>query len=207
MQQKQKELLQALYVEHRGVLRIAAYKYGLSQAEAEDAVQDTFCSFMEMYLNSADEWNDRQIKAALMRILRNRCMDYFRSVSRHPKISIQEFMEGDEYRQASEFFSADIAGVLAAREDMARLREGVLSMSLAMQAVVVLYMLEERPIKEVCRILNVSEKTCRMRIFRARRYLSKWMKDAETTSEQQKKQKDSSEPADACTGVREGGRD
>lgn len=175
MQQKQKELLQALYVEHRGVLRIAAYKYGLSQAEADDAVQDTFCSFMEMYLDNADEWNDRQVKATLMKILRNRCMDYFRSVNRHPKISIQEFMQGNEYRLACESVSADIAGAMAVREDVARLREGVLSMSLEMQAVVVLYMLEERPIEEVCSILNVSESTCRMRICRIRRYLSQWM--------------------------------
>lgn len=179
MQQKQKELLQALYVEHWGVLRIAAYKYGLSQAEADDAVQDTFCSFMEMYLDSADEWNDCQIKAALMKILHNRCMDYFRSENRYPRISIQEFMQGHEYCPSSEFFSADIAGTLADREDMARLREGVLSMSRGMQAVVVLYMLEERPIEEVCRILKVSESTCRMRILRIRRYLSKWMEDAE----------------------------
>ena len=112
MQQKQKELLQALYVEHWGVLRIAAYKYGLSQAEADDAVQDTFCSFMEMYLDNAEEWNDRQIKAALMKILRNRCMDYFRSVNRYPEISIQEFMKGNEYCRASEFFSADSEGGL-----------------------------------------------------------------------------------------------
>ena len=54
-------------------------------------------------------------------------------------------------------------------------------MSLAMQAVVVLYMLEERPIKEVCRILKVSESTCRMRILRIRRYLSKWMENGEQT--------------------------
>ena len=177
MQQEQRELLQALYVEHRGVLRIAAYKYGLPQAEADDAVQDTFCAFMEVYLDRADQWDDKRIKATLMKILRNRCMDYYRSEKRHPSVSMQELMQGGEHFLTSEFFSADIVGSLMAKEEMARLREGVLSMSNRMQDVVVLYMLEERPISEVCRILQISEATCRMRIVRIRRYLMEWMRE------------------------------
>ncbi len=180
MQQKQMELLQALYEEYWEVLHIAASGYGMSQTEADDAVQDTFCSFMEMYLDSAEEWNSRQTGAVLRKILRNRCVDYFRSRNRHPQISIQEFLQGDERRLAGGAFGGDIAGALEVQEDMTRLWEGILSMSLALQSVMVLHMLEERPIEEVSRILNVSEAACRMRIVRIRRFLSDWMENAET---------------------------
>ncbi len=182
MQQGQKELLQALYVEHQGILRIAAYQYGLPKAEADDAVQDTFCAFIEAYLSEADKWEEKRIKATLMKILRNRCMDYYRSSNRHPSISIQEFMQGGEHCLTSEFHTTDIAGSLAEKEEMARLREGVLSMSSQLQDVLVLYMLEERPIGEVCRILHITEASCRMRIARIRKYLTNWMLQEETAA-------------------------
>lgn len=179
MQQEQKDLLQALYEKYWGVLRMAASKYGLSQAEADDAVQDTFCIFMEMYLDDADRWDGGQIKATLAKILRNRCMDYFRAANRHPNISIQDFIRDNEHL-VNEPFPSDMAGLLADREDLERLREGVQSMSLEKQAVVALYMLEERPMEEVCRLLHLSEPACRMRVSRIRRFLTEWMKDTET---------------------------
>lgn len=179
MQQEQKETLQALYVKYQSDLRHLAYKNGLPPEEIDDAIQDTFCSFMEAYLAYASVWSEKQVKAALMRMMRNRSMDFYRKNKRHPGISLDVFVQGGEHSIISEWMSIDVPTKIIMREDLARLRDGILSMSRDMQEVAILYLIENRPLQEVCEILKVSEATCRVRISRIRKYLAEWMENPE----------------------------
>lgn len=82
MQQEQNDLLQALYEEYQGIFRLMAFKNELPECEVDDIIQDTFFSFMRYYGKKSLKWNESQIKGALMKIFENRCIDYFRRLTR-----------------------------------------------------------------------------------------------------------------------------
>lgn len=89
MHQEHKELLQELYETYQKALRLAALSKKVPECEVNDIVQDTFMAFMDKYEAKFPVWNIAQQKAMLMRILENRCNDYFRSLKRHEEISIE----------------------------------------------------------------------------------------------------------------------
>ncbi len=173
MQQEQRELLQALYESHEGVLRRVAQSKRLPLGEIDDVVQDTFCLFIEAYGEKFALWNDRQIKAVLMKILYNRCADYYREKIRHPDTSFDEYVRRDEYQIITELITPDVGDHLMVKEDVRRIRECIQAMTPAMKDVVMLCMVEGRPIGEVCQILDITEAACRMRLLRARRHLAR----------------------------------
>lgn len=182
MQQEQRELLHALYEKHQSVLYNVALAKGLPREEAADVVQDTYVAFASVYLEKAVSWDERMIKANLMTILRNRCCDYYRKINRHPPlVSLEELIQDRGDQLFDGFVREDVCGHLIMREDLERIRKGVLSLSREMQDVVVLYMIEGRPFDEVCDILHVSKDTCRMRICRIRKHLREWMEHPEMT--------------------------
>ena len=88
MQQEQNELLQALYEGYQGALRYVASNIGIPYGEIDDIIQDTFCAYIRAYGDKLLEWNEAQRKSVLMRILKNRCADYFRDKSRNQNISM-----------------------------------------------------------------------------------------------------------------------
>lgn len=174
MQPEQRELLQVLYETHIDVLRYVAYEKGIPKDDISDVIQDTFCSFMESYADKFTNWNEKQIKAALMTILYHRCIDYFREKQRHQKVSIEEFAINGEYIFVEELMSPDFVDGLEAQDDLRRVYESVLALSPDLRDTVMLCLIEKRPVKEASKLLGISEGTCRMRITRARRQLEEW---------------------------------
>lgn len=179
MQQEQRELLQTLYEKHEKVLRLVAGGRGLPQEEADDAVQDTFCRFIVAYGEKFALWNERQIKSALMKIMYNRCADYYRDKKRRPDTSIEEYRQEDEYRIIADLVVPDVAEYLMTKEKLLMLREGILTMSPAMRQVAMLCLVESRTVEEACGILKITESACRMRLSRVRKYLTEWIEDPE----------------------------
>lgn len=173
MQQEQKDLLQALYEEYQGVFRLMAFKDGLPECEVDDIIQDTFCSFMRSYRKKALKWNDSQRKGALMKIFENRCIDYFRRLTRRGETSIDADDPLMEYHILQYQMGHDICDTLIHREELKRIHECILEMRPKLSQVAVLYMIEGRSVEEVCEILNISSPACRMRISRIRKYLKK----------------------------------
>lgn len=57
-----------------------------NEQDAKDAIQDTFCKYLE---KRADFANDEHEKAWLIRVATNICRDMLRSRIRHPKVSIE----------------------------------------------------------------------------------------------------------------------
>ena len=171
MQQEQRELLQALYREHVETIRFVALSKGLPPEEIDDVIQDTFCNFIDAYEREFAQWNEKQIKSALMRILYNRCADYYREKQRHPDTSIENCAQEDEYRIVMEMIAPDVEEQVEKKEYLLRLRECICRMTPAIRDVAVLCLIEERPVEEASRILRISAATCRMRLCRARRHL------------------------------------
>ena len=120
MQQEQRELLQALYREHVETIRFVALSKGLPPEEIDDVIQDTFCNFIDAYEREFAQWNEKQIKSALMRILYNRCADYYREKQRHPDTSIENCAQEDEYRIVMEMIAPDVEEQVEKKEYLLR---------------------------------------------------------------------------------------
>lgn len=173
MQQEQNDLLQALYEEYQGIFRFMAFKNGLPECEVDDIIQDTFFSFMRYYGKKSLKWNESQIKGALMKIFENRCIDYFRRLTRKGETSIDAEDPIMEYHILQYQMRHDICDTLILREELQKIRECIMAMRPKLSQVAVLYMIEGRSVEEVCEILDISSPTCRMRISRIRKHLKK----------------------------------
>lgn len=176
MQQEQKDLLQALYEENQGSLRLVAMKDGVPECEVDDIVQETFYSFMRAYRTVALEWNEAQKKGALMRILKNRCIDYFRVSKKKSGVSLDMDDPTLEYQILRFQVRKDICDVLIQREELRRIHKCILEMTPKMCDVAILCLVEGRPVEEVCKILDINGPTCRMRISRIRKLLREELK-------------------------------
>lgn len=177
MHQEHKELLQELYETYQKALRLAALSIKVPECEVDDIIQDTFAAFLDKYESKFPIWNIAQIKGMLMKIFRNRCNDYFRSLKRHGIVSMDAKDLEDKLAVLQNQADQDASKGLIEKERLERIREEILAMSPALQEVAILHMVEGRPRKQVCEILNISDATCRMRISRIRSHFQKFLKE------------------------------
>ena len=70
-----------------------------NEQDAQDAVQDTFCSYME---HVAGFRNREHEKAWLIRVATNRCLDVYRGRNRHPTVQWEDVDRYCEFPEQSE---------------------------------------------------------------------------------------------------------
>lgn len=139
-------------------LRNAVMKYGntlykicivilCDEQDTQDAIQDTFCRYLEKKPVFHDEEHE---KAWLIRVATNRCRDMLRFRMRHPKICIDGLEDS-----------------LAAPEQRETLRE-LLELPVRQRTVIYLHYVEGYRIKEIAEILKISEGAVKMRLQRGR---------------------------------------
>ena len=177
MQQEQKELLQALYEEYQGGLRWMAFKMNIPECEVDDIVQETFCKFINAYKEEVLDWDEVTRKAKLVTVLKNCCYDYFRRLKRKGTISTDSEDSQTEYGIMQYHMTGDVSDNLIAKETALRIRKCVENMQRSWKDVITLFMVQGRPLDEVCEILDISNTACRMRISRIRKYLKEQLKD------------------------------
>ena len=121
-----------------------------NEADAEDAVQDTICK----YLEHSQEFRDREHeKAWLIKVAQNRCRDMRRFHLRHPQVELEEITASYEAPGHSE--------VLAE----------LISLPLSVKAAVYLYYIEGYKTPEVAKILGISINAVKKRLQRGRKLL------------------------------------
>ena len=182
MQQEQKDLLQTLYEEYQAGLRLMAFSKGMPECEIDDIIQDTFYSFIDSYKEKALKWNSAQRKAVLVRILLNRCVDYYRSQEQQNALSMDSDDPKVEYEIMRHHLMSDLSDKLVADEEMLMIRKSIEDMRPSLREVAILHMVEGRPSAEVAEILNISNAACRMRIFRIRAYMREVFKKMNQSS-------------------------
>lgn len=179
MQQEQNDLLQSLYEGYQGALRFVAYRSGIPYDEIDDMIQDVFVSFISKYGEVCAGWNDVQQKSMLMRILRNRVADHYRSKHRHTNFSLETGNFGEEFHLADTTMSRDVLECITDREDIRKIQECVQKMKPDWYNIIALYFIEGRPVEEVSKIMGISTPTLRMRVSRIRKYLREQIGEAE----------------------------
>lgn len=127
-----------------------------NEADAQDAVQDTFCRYLERMPDFAGEEHE---KAWLIKVAQNRCRDMRRFQLRHPKIDIEEITASYEDPEYSE--------VLAE----------LIKLPLSVKSAVYLYYIEGYKTTEVSEILGISANAVKKRVQRGREMLRLSLED------------------------------
>ena len=76
----------------------------------------------------------------------------------------------DETKIVANKTTKDVLDTLANDETLMEIRKEIQEMKKDWRDVAILYFVEERPIEEICLILEISEPALRMRISRIRKY-------------------------------------
>lgn len=121
-----------------------------NETDAQDAVQDTFCRYLERTQVFADEEHE---KAWLIKVAQNRCRDMRRFHLRHPKINIEEITASYEDPEYSE--------VLAE----------LIQLPLSVKSAVYLHYIEGYKTTEVSEMLGISVNAVKKRLQRGREML------------------------------------
>lgn len=167
MQQDEDQKLRTMYRDFGPILRTIAKNQGVSVDDIDDMIQETYLAY---YLKYPLDWNEKQKKAMLVRILKNKCIDLFRRRSHYDMVSMDTEEPFDETKIVANKNTKDVLETLATDETLREIRKEIQEMKKDWRDVVVLYFIEERPIEDICLILEISEPALRMRISRIRKY-------------------------------------
>lgn len=121
-----------------------------NEQDVQDAIQDTFCRYLEKKPDFRDEEHE---KAWLIKVATNICRDMIRFRIRHPKVSIDE-----------------VENIPAAPEQRETLKE-LLELPIKHKTVIYLHYVEGYSIKEIADILGITESAVKSRLLRGRKQM------------------------------------
>lgn len=128
-----------------------------NEQDAQDAIQDTFCRYLEKRPVFRDEEHE---KAWLIRVATNICRDMIRFRLRHPKISIEE-----------------LENTLIVPEQKETLKE-LFELPVKQKTVIYLHYVEGYRIREIADIMGTTEGAVKMRLKRGREQMRISWKEA-----------------------------
>lgn len=128
-----------------------------NEQDAQDAIQDTFCRYLE---KNPDFYSEEHEKAWLIRVATNICRDMVRFRIRHPKVSIDE-----------------LENRIPAPEQRETLKE-LLDLPVKQKTVIYLHYVEGYKVKEIADILKITEGAVKMRLRRGKEQLRILKKEA-----------------------------
>lgn len=172
MQQRDAELLRALYENYLVPLKKYAVSIGVDCDYIEDMVHETF---LEYYARYSLELGDRQKRILLTMILRCRWIDYCRKNKRCRAFGAYDRLE---IMTAFEtLLDHDTLHYVMENDIYRQIRELVEGMKKDWRDVLILYVLEGRTIRDTSQILGIAETVCRSRVFRARQELKRLLEN------------------------------
>ena len=172
MQQRDAELLRALYENYLIPLKKYAVKIGVDCDYIEDMVHETF---LEYYSRYSLEFGDRQKRVLLTMILRSRWIDYCRRNKRCSSFGTYEHIE--IVSALEKLLDKDTLHYVMENDIYRQIRDLMDGMKKDWRDVLILYVLEGRTIKDTSQILGIAETVCRSRIFRARQELKRLLEN------------------------------
>ena len=128
-----------------------------NEQDVQDAIQDTFCRYLEKKPEFRDEEHE---KAWLIRVATNISRDMVRFRIRNPKVSIDE-----------------VENILEAPEQKETLRE-LFDLPVKQKLVIYLHYVEGFQIKEIADILGTTEGAVKMRLKRGKKQMQLAWKEA-----------------------------
>lgn len=168
------ELFCSIYERFMPILRVLAKRYGVPIDEIDDIVQETFLAYYSHYPLT---WPDYKVRAMLCRILKNRSVDLLRRKETHPLACWDPAVLENSRDKTDQMVGQDTLSFLLEQQEYEAVWSALRSMRKDWAQVFYLYVIEERPIEEVSRILGTTDAACRTRLTRGRKYLREKLKE------------------------------
>ena len=150
--------VEEVYSKYANHVFAAAFSVCRNQADADDAMQDTFIKYNE----SGQEFRDENhIKAWLLRVAINRAKDIRASFWRRNKVSWEEYMASLTFEEPED----------------SRLFDAVMRLPDKYRTVIHLFYYDEYSISEIAGILHSREGTIKSRLSRGRSLLKTLLKE------------------------------
>ena len=150
--------LEEAYEKYADRVFAAAFTVCRNQADADDAVQDTFIRY---YSGRTDYTDEDHLKAWLLRVGINRAKDIRSSFWRRNKVSWEEYMAELTFEEPED----------------SRLFEAVMKLPDKYRTVIHLFYYEEYSIAEIAQILQSHEGTVKSQLSRGRSLLRRILKE------------------------------
>ena len=139
--------------------------------DPEDAADMTQETFIKAYRALSSFRGDSKFSSWLYRIASNVCLDFLRSHSRHPQVSLSSADEDDRTTFELPDMSRNPEEQLMKKLSMEAVRRGLEQLPEQQRQILVLRELGGLSYAELARILGLEEGTVKSRIFRARKRL------------------------------------
>lgn len=166
------ERFRSIYKKYMPMLRVIARNKRIPNDEIDDLIQDTFASYYSHY---PLDWSDYQIKATLVRIMKNRCIDFFRRQESRPVSYWDPATLQANLLASNSCFYRDNLSIYLEHQECEDVLKALKTMKADWAKVFWLYSIEERPMDEISKILGISVDACRARLSRGRKYLRKYL--------------------------------
>lgn len=171
MNKNDRQRFEEMYSEFYLMLKRNACFHHIPADYVDDVVQDTFLSYVcREYSMNLPTGN---MKLLLSAILKNRCADFHRGRRHYNCVELEERLVPKEIAGKA---SCPSDLIISKEHCQAILRE-IDHMPEKLRQVAVLKLIEGRSTEEVCRILNITEKTCYSRVSRIRSRLKKKLEE------------------------------
>lgn len=121
-----------------------------NEHDAQDAVQDTLCRYMEHTSGFRDREHE---KAWLIRVAANRCRDVYRGRMRHPSVSLEEARQYCEFPEQGEILAE------------------LMNLPGKLKTVVYLHYIEGYKTAEIAQMLGITLNAVKKRLQRGREQL------------------------------------
>ena len=144
-------MLEEIMEQYTDLLFRIAYYYTKDIQVSEEIVQDTFVKFY----HSSHYEEQGKLKAYLSKMTINRCKDYLRSWS-YRKIIVKKKLEQFKYYSHKD--------VLIHADETNILDEAILSLPIKQREAISYFYLENMSIKEIAKLLAISENTVKSRL-------------------------------------------
>ncbi len=156
-----------MYDEYKMLLRTIARKYRIPYDEIDDIIQETFIAYLDAY-----SVNEAGRGPAIVTILKNKCIDYWRKIH-YESVSA----DSEEGKFALEMlvyrFNGDAADEVGKKELYEKVRRCISEMREDWRNVIFYCCVLQYNSEEAGKILGISGTACRSRLLRAREHIKK----------------------------------
>lgn len=171
MGQEESSLFEELYRTYLIPLKKKAASMGVAYDDIDDLVHETILCYYDKY---PLDWNNKQKRAMLGKILYSKWIDQYRKNSHYVGVSIDN--SDDSVIVTKKLMERDTLSYVIDNEVYKTLRAMIDELKDDWRKIILLNVVEDVPIKKISSYLGIQEAACRTRISRAKKYLREQIK-------------------------------
>ncbi len=146
------------------------YRYVHNEDVAYDILQETF---IRLYYKADTYDASYNFSTWLFQIAINLCHDYSRKNKLSNLVSLDEENEGEETYEKVGSHDPDVENIAASRQELKLVSKEIEKLPHKLKTALIIFAVEEHSQEEAAELLGITPKTLEMRVYRARKILSK----------------------------------